>query len=699
MQALSFVYPVWYLLLCGLAGLAVAGLLYFRSPIEATMPLKAGMAVLRFLGYSLLATLLLAPLLRFVDTDRQEPIIVLAQDASESIGLETDTLAYGARWEALREELSERYRVVQYVFGGSPRREDDLSFTDKQTNLEAVLAEIGDVYGTQNLGGVVLATDGIYNEGANPVYRDFSLPAPVYTVGLGDTTRRRDLVVSRVLHNRIAYLDDQFSIQIDVSARNAPGETTVLTVSRINTNGAVPLHTERISLDGQDFFTTREVVLDADRPGVQRYRIAVSTIGREVSTENNQRDIFVDVLDARQNILLLAAAPHPDLGALRQALIGGKNNEVEVAYGNEFTGSLQDFDLVILHELPTVNQRITGILEALQREEIPTLFLTGPGLPGPLINAAQDLVQVSGSRSLSGGVQANEVTALPVPGFTAFTLSADLLRTLPAFPPVSAPFGNFVLGPGAQVLLRQRIGRVDTEFPLLAVGDSRNRRVGVVTASGLWQWRLYDYLENGNHARFDELISQLTQYLTVQEDKRRFRVTTDENIFDENEPVRFDGELYNSSYELVNGPEATLVITGAEGQEYNYTFSRSNQAYTLTAGTLPVGNYRYRGRVTEGGEELISEGQFSVQAVQVERYALEADHGLLRQLSERYGGELLFPDELDALPERIAAGGTAVPLLFETVNTRSVLNLKLLFFLLFSLFAGEWALRRWSGNY
>ena len=699
MQALSFVYPVWYLLLCGLAGLAVAGLLYFRSPIEASAPLKAGMAVLRFLGYSLLATLLLAPLLRFVDTDRQEPIIVLAQDGSESIGLETDTLDYSARWAALRDALSERYRVVQYVFGGTPRREDDLSFTDKQTNLEAVLAEIGDVYGTQNLGGVVLATDGIYNEGANPVYRDFPLPAPVYTVGLGDTTRRRDLVVSRVLHNRIAYLDDQFSLQIDVSARNAPGETTVLTVSRVNANGVVPLHTERISLDGPNFFTTREVVLDADRPGVQRYRIAVSTIGREVSTENNRRDIFVDVLDARQNILVLAAAPHPDLGALRQSLIGGKNNEVAVAYGNDFTGTVQDFDLVILHELPTVNQRITGLLEELRREEIPTLFITGPGLPGPLINAAQDLVQVSGSRSLSGQVQANEVTALPVSGFTAFTLSEDLLRTLPAFPPVSAPFGSFATGPGAQVLLRQRIGRVDTDFPLLVVGESRNRRVGVLAASGVWQWRLYDYLENGNHARFDELISQLAQYLTVREDKRRFRVTTDENIFDENESVRFDGELYNSSYELVNGPEATLVVTGAEGREYNYTFSRSNQAYTLTAGTLPVGNYRYRGRVSEGGEELTSEGQFSVQAVEVERYALEADHGLLRQLSQRYGGELLFPDELDALPQRIATGGTAVPLLFETVNTRSVLNLKVLFFMLFALFAAEWALRRWTGNY
>ena len=699
MQPISFTYPIWYLLLCVLAGLAVTALLYFRSPMEVPAQLRAGLAVLRFLGYTLLAALLLAPLLRYVATDRQEPIIVLAQDASESVGMETDTTAYATEWNALREALSERYRVVSYVFGGSPREEDGLRFDEKQTNLEAVLTEVSDVYGTQNLGGVILATDGIYNEGSNPAYRDFALPAPVYTVGLGDTTRRRDLIVSRVFHNRIAYLDDQFSIQIDLRARNAAGENTVLTVSWVSDSGSATLHTEEIAVEGQDFFTTREVVLAADRPGVQRYRIAVRSIGDEVSTANNQRDIFIDVLDARQSILILAAAPHPDIGALRQSLLGGKNNAVEVAYGGDFSGDLRDFDLVILHELPAIAQRITGVLETLRAEEIPTLFLTGPGLPPPLVNAAQDLVQVAGSRSLSGQVQANEVTAVPVAGFSAFTVSEELLRAIPTFPPVAAPFGNFVPGAGAQILLRQRIGRVDTEYPLLTVGESRGRRVGVLTASGLWQWRLYDYLENGDHERFDELVSQLTQYLTVQEDKRRFRVTTAENLFDENEAVQFDGELYNSSYELVNGPEATLVVTGPEGREYNYTFSRTATAYSLSAGTLPVGNYRYRARVTEGGEELFSEGQFSVQTVEVERYALEADHSLLRQLSERYGGALFFPGELDAIPERLAEGGTALPVLFETVNTRLVLNLKSVFIVLFLLFAAEWGLRRWSGNY
>ena len=35
---------------------------------------------------------------------------------------------------------------------------------------------------------------------------------------------------------------------------------------------------------------------------------------------NNVKDVFVDIIDGRQKILLLANAPHPDLGAIKNAI-------------------------------------------------------------------------------------------------------------------------------------------------------------------------------------------------------------------------------------------------------------------------------------------------------------------------------------------------------------------------------------------
>lgn len=698
MQNITFEYPAWFLILCVLAGLAVALLLYFRERTFKDQPnaLKWGMGLLRWLGYSLLAALLLSPLLRYLQTDRQEPVIVLAQDVSESIGLEMDTTAYMAQWEGLKAALSEKYQVVDYTFGAGVKPEGALSFTDKRTNLDAILTEISDVYGSQNLGAVVLATDGIYNEGTNPAYRNFQLKAPVFTVGLGDTTQRRDLLIRRVFHNKIAYLNDRFSIQVDVSARNAAGTNTRLTVNRVGSSGnGGPLHTETISIDKNDFFTTREVILDADQAGVQRYRISLSSIGEEVSTANNRRDIFVDILDARQKILLLAAAPHPDLTAMRQALAAGQNNEVEIGYAKKFTGDVGDYDLVVLHQLPSSDQPVSSILDKLQLGKVPTLFILGAEAPPRAINSAQDLL----SFSAPAGTAGNNVSARPVPGFNLFTVSESLKQALPKFPPLTSPFGEFAVGPGGNTVLQQRIGRVDTEFPLLVVGESRGVRTAVLAGSGLWQWRLFDYLEYGDHEHFDELISQLSQYLTVQDDKRRFRVSLPENIFDENEPVVLDAELYNSNYELVNDPEATITITGPEGREYPFVFTRTSNAYTLNAGTLPVGNYRFRATANTGNEKLNFDGRFSVQAVEVERYALEADHGLLRQLSDRFGGALLFPADLSELPARLESGGTVKPVLFETVNTRSVVHLKWIFFVLLALFSGEWFMRRYFGGY
>ena len=696
MQNLTFESPAWFLLLCALAGLAVALLLYFRERNFRDQPraLVWGMGALRFLGYSLLAALLLSPLLRYLQTDRQEPVVVLAQDVSESIGLETDTTAYAERWRALRAELGEKYRVVDYTFGNQVRTDGELRFSDKRTNLDAVLTEISDVYGSQNLGAVVLATDGIYNEGTNPAYRDFQFRAPVYTVGLGDTTRRRDLLVRRVFHNKIAYLDDRFSVQVDVSARNAAGSNTTLTVSRVGEGGSERLHSETIRIDRNDFFTTREIVLDANRPGVQRYRVSLTGIPDEVSAANNRRDFFVDVLDARQKILLLAAAPHPDLTALRQALAAGQNNEVAVSYARKFSGNVADYDLVVLHQLPAADQDVSQVLGRLRTTKTPTWFIIGDQSPARALTGAQSLLSWTGT----AGARGNDVSARPLGTFNLFTLSDELRQALPQFPPLTAPFGEFTAGPGANVVLRQRIGRVDTEFPLLVVGESNGVRTGVLAGTGLWQWRLFDHLEYGNHDRFDELVSQITQYLTVSEDKRRFRVSLAENIFDENEPVQLDAELYNSNYELVNDPEATVTITGPEGREYPFAFTRTSNAYTLNAGTLPVGNYRFRA-LAATGDRLTYEGRFSVQAVEVERYALEADHDLLRQLSQRYGGELLFPAQLAELPARLDAGGTVKPVLFETINTKSVLNLKWIFFALLSLFGAEWFLRRYFGGY
>jgi hypothetical protein len=173
------------------------------------------------------------------------------------------------------------------------------------------------LYGGQNLGAVVVASDGVYNEGSNPAYTDVPLSAPVYTVALGDTTPKKDLLVKRVFHNRIAYLGDKFTVQVDVAASNCTGQQTVLSVGKVVDGQTRNLQNIPVNISGNDFFVTKEIQLEADQPGVVEYVFSVTGVQGEASTINNRKEIFMDILDARQKILLLANSPHPDLSALR----------------------------------------------------------------------------------------------------------------------------------------------------------------------------------------------------------------------------------------------------------------------------------------------------------------------------------------------------------------------------------------------
>lgn len=699
MEGISFAYPAWYLGLCLLAGLIYALVLYYRNDGFRDAPswLSTLLSVLRFLAVSVLAFLLLSPILRSTQTQSQKPVIVFAQDGSESVAAAwsaEDSTAYVNNVKALTSKLAEDYDVVSYTFGQDVRDTLDFSFTDKRTNLANLLGEVYDVYSNQNLGAVIISSDGIYNEGANPVYTDAKLNAPVYTLGLGDTTRRKDVLVKRVFHNKIAYLGDKFSIQVDIGAQNAAGATTPLRIARMENGQRRELINESVNIDRNDYFSTREFILDADRAGVNRYVISIGTIAGEASTINNARDIYVDVLEARQKVLILAHAPHPDLSALKQSISEGQNNEVTVAYRNTFDGNVRDYDLVILHQLPNRNESSNDLLTQLKTNKIPVWFFAGDQSGLQAFNTAQQLINISGS-----GRNTNDVEPKLANNFSLFNINDEVRGFLPALPPVVTPFGEFSSGSNASVLLYQEIGRISTEYPLLSLGEEDGRRMAVFAATGIWKWRLFDYLDKKNHDRFNELVSQVIQYLSVKDDKRRFRVSLAKNIFDENEPIIFDAELYNDNYELINEPSAQLVITDSEGRDYSYTFNPTGRAYRLNAGILPVGNYRFSANVNTGTESLTYNGQFSVQAVQLERYELTADHDLLRLLSERYGGELLDMASFNALPQTLAARGTVKPVLYETTTTRSLINLKGIFFILLFLLSLEWFLRRYFGSY
>jgi hypothetical protein len=80
----------------------------------------------------------------------------------------------------------------------------------------------------------------------------------------------------------------------------------------------------------------------------------------------------------------------------------------------------------------------------------------------------------------SDGKQSDDVQAVVNSKFAAFTIDEKLVENLPQFNPVTSAFGNFAATPQAQVLLNKRIGKIDTNQPLLALGETNGIKTGCI---------------------------------------------------------------------------------------------------------------------------------------------------------------------------------------------------------------------------
>ncbi|MCX6297081.1 MAG: hypothetical protein NTX97_13675, partial [Bacteroidetes bacterium] len=364
-----------------------------------------------------------------------------------------------------------------------------------------------------------------------------------------------------------------------------------------------------------------------------------------------------------------------------------QNYEVESYTIDDFDKPLKKYNLVILHSLPSARNAASSILTEIKASNIPVWSFSG----------ATSVIR-SDLSLLSKANKTNEVEPVMEINFPLFTISDELRTSFKDFPAVVCPFGADQVDNNSNVILYQRIGIVDTKSPLMVFNTIGENKVALFTGEGIWRWRLQDFAAHGNHLAFDEFVSKTVQYLSVKEDKSFFKVLGKNNFF-ENEAIEFEAEVYNESYELINDPEVNIVFTNANNKKFNYSFSKTLNAYRLNAGMMPVGEYKYEAQVKVGGKLYTQQGVYSVTALQVELTNTVADHQLLFSLSKKHDGELLYPSQMEKLAEMLNNREDIKSVSFTEKKLTDVINLKGIFFLVLALLSFEWFLRKRNGSY
>jgi hypothetical protein len=357
--------------------------------------------------------------------------------------------------------------------------------------------------------------------------------------------------------------------------------------------------------------------------------------------------------------------------------------------------SIDPYDLVILHGLPASGE-IRGkvwMQKCLDAGKSVVLILTADS-DLPLINSVQSILQVN-----AAGDQSNEVQALLNRNFNDFQIPQGLNEAFRTYPPLLTPFAEYEAGPQAEVIAWQRLGDINTGYPLITTGRQEGSRIMIISGEGLWRWRMSEYARTENTEVFDAFINQLVQYVAVKEDKRKFRLIVNKNLFWENEAVRFNAELYNANYQLINDADVSLSVTSDDGIDYEFTMDKTLNAYSLDAGLFPVGNYAAVGATVWSGEKFNASVKFTVREVLLESMSRQANHKVLYNLSAASGGQTVFPAQMSSIQEDIRSNVNLKPILYNSEKATSLLQFQWIFFLLLALLSCEWFVRKWLGGF
>ena len=684
--AFYFQHP-WLVALAIGAGLLYAGLLY-QPKQEWTNTYKYSLAAIRFTVIFIIVLLLAGPISRFFERNTEKPQFIIALDESYSIKAFNDSASLDKTYQqlnALQEALEKKGIQVQVVdLNASDTKLARPNQWTKQSAISQVLANVKDLEENKNFRGLILATDGIYNKGINPLYQAFTVP--IYSIGLGDTTVQRDVKIKNILYNKISYKGNEFPIHADIASQGTKGE--IVTVSLKN-KGQV-LSSQKITLRDKSLqrisFQT-----SAKEKGLLHLIVEVSTITGEKNTANNKAHVYIEVIDNKQKVLICAAAPHPDVKAMRSALDQKENIETFLCIPGISALPKENFDLVIFHQLPHMNNMLQNEFNELMKTPTPKLFIVGNMTNLPLFNQANTLLSIS-QRSSQKDLAAASVNG----NFTKFSLPEDQKDRWNDTPPLQVPFGDYKLKSEADVILYQKIGKVSTLTPLLVTAS--DRKTAVFCGEGLWWWRMNEASKFGEALAFDKLIHDLVQFMSSKEDKRKFKVYPANNEFLAGDPVLFQAELYNDIYEPVYDVPFQIKLTDENKEHLDYTFvhTKGNQGYSIVG--LKPGVYQFTASGELNGKKEQYNGEFLVIEELSELIESTANHQLLRELSAQTKGKFYQPSQINQLSAELTSQEFP-DVLHASESLLHWIQLTWILWLLIILASIEWALRKYKGIY
>ncbi len=716
-MAFSFGYSPWLLLLC----VAVAGGLTYWT-YRATVPsLRAGWRLLlgglRFLALALICFLLFEPVLQQFRSTERPPVLAVLVDDSQSMQVVTAGDTSAARpnaartsvrpvLDALQDEAmpgtARFFRVGEASRALSGAIIDSLRFDGARTDLASGLQAAPEELRDENLGGIVLVSDGQYNTGQNPLRVADRSPVPVHTVTVGDTARQRDLRVQDISTNDRAYLNSSVPVRVTLSVTEGPGQPVPVTLEQSGRT----LDQRPVRLPDGTGEVSVDLTFEPEQAGLQQVTVRVPELAGEVTTRNNAQSTSLRVLESKRQVLLLGAAPAPDVSALRRVYERTADTEVTARIptpdGTFLEGPLPDdlsaFDVVVLAGFPSpsVPDDVVQRVATLVNDGTPALFFLDRQTDlAAWTEHFETSLPARPDASTSSFAEASFRIVESARQHPVFRIEGAEGALFERLPPLQVPASAWTPTPDAQVLGTA----ATTSAPLLVLRRRAGLRTAAFLGSGVWRWALLPSELRAADPLWPGLASNLLRWAGTEADDSPVRVRPTASTFGGTDAVSFAGQVYDQSRQPVSDATVTVTVTDSTGTEYPYTMDPTGQGrYTLDVGTLPEGTYQYEAQAQLGETDLGTDrGEFSVAPLRIEYQSPRADAVLMRQLASRAGGTAYTPETIDRLPAELAGQASFSSDVVQRSSEAELWRTSLFLIAILALLASEWTLRKFLG--
>jgi hypothetical protein len=633
-------YNIIFIILLVIVSVLISWLFYRKSHLETNK--KILFSVLRFLSTLFILLLLSSPVISYVNKDSITPLNIFLIDNSRSLTLENrnEMLTQKVRDAAGTEnDISEnRYfffsnGLIKESDGAEPPSFEGIN--NFRTDYTQALVELQERFADRNISTINIFSDGIVNEGGNPVFTALALNAPVNYMLIGDTIQKNDLVIKDVFYNKTAFIESSVPVNVEINAFNYDKTVNVILYEEDK-----QIDSRLITISRANSTYNLKFNVSSPSGGVKKYKVEVAREGDEITDKNNYSEFFIKFIDNKFKVLVLAGGPSADFSFISEEIKKIQNFETTFLtqktssefYEGAFP-SPDDYQVFMLIGYPTNisnPEYLNRIKESLEKNKSAVLFFESRNTDYGKLALLENLLpfKTASPSDVEEETGIRTVSSLNTEIFN----KPELLGKINGFPSIFKNRTTYIINPSAETFLTSTRGGE----PVLSIQKTLNNNSAAFLAHGLYKWRL-NPVNYGAGEVLNYIITNTVVNITDKEKQKKLFVETTSPVFSKFENVKFTASL-NPAF-VTGGENIKIRISGSKFRTELELKEINNMYFEGEINVPEDGDYQYTAELSKQGQYIEGdEGRFIVGENNYEYKLTRPDKSILSSLSSSTGG-------------------------------------------------------------